>query len=377
MRIGVDARLVGEPVTGIGRYMIEVSRALLERGEECVLYSPRPPLDPGWMTGRATLRAADARGRAARMLWSQTTLPAWVARDALDVFWGPTHRLPALLPRPLARVVTIHDLVWKHAPETMRSLSRWLDRTLMPRAIAAADRVIAVSRSTAEDVAEAFPAARDRIRVVPLGVSLRDAAGPPDALAALGVRPPYALFVGTLEPRKNLARLLRAYATLSAGERRAATLVIAGGQGWGGVDLDRLCAELGLGDDVVRTGYVTDAQLATLYAHARFLAMPSLYEGFGLPLLEAMARGTPVLTSRVSSMPEVAGDAGLLVDPLDVEAIAAGLRTLATDDAIRDALAARALPNARRFGWSRTAADTLEVFREAVAERSVTVRSRA
>jgi glycosyltransferase involved in cell wall biosynthesis len=189
------------------------------------------------------------------------------------------------------------------------------------------------------------------------------------SLATIGIEQPYFLFVGTLEPRKNLLRLVNAYARIDEAIRNKFLMVIAGGKGWGGVDIHALVKEKGLSAQLVLTGYVNDNQLATLYAHARFLAMPSIYEGFGLPLVEAMSFGVPVLTSNCSSMPEVAGDAGLLVDPFDEKAIADALRSLLTDDHLRDTLAARARKNSERFSWQRAAAETMVVFEEAVAER--------
>ncbi|MFN2185417.1 MAG: glycosyltransferase family 4 protein, partial [Anaerolineae bacterium] len=195
-----------------------------------------------------------------------------------------------------------------------------------------------------------------------------------EALAAEGIERPYVLFVGTLEPRKNLRRLLRAYALLDEALRTRHQLVIAGGRGWGGVDIHALIREAGLDGQVVATGYVEDRQLATLYAHACFLAMPSLYEGFGLPLVEAMGFGVPVLTSNVASMPDVAGDAGLLVNPLDERAIAAGLSSLLTDTDHRERLAARAKANAGRFSWRKAARETWAVMEEAVEVRRIRLR---
>jgi glycosyltransferase involved in cell wall biosynthesis len=177
------------------------------------------------------------------------------------------------------------------------------------------------------------------------------------------------LFVGTLEPRKNLARLLEAFSRLKPNEAGGAVLAVAGGAGWGGVDVDDLILKWGLQGRVRKLGYVSDQQLATLYAHALFLAMPSLYEGFGLPLLEAMSRGVPVLTSDISSMPEVAGDAGVLVSPHDVDSIAKGMATLLGDAAFRLELASRAVDSAFRFNWDRAAQETMNTFEEAIAVR--------
>jgi len=369
MKVGIDARLLTGPVTGIGRYTAELTGELIQQPGTFFLYSPRPIVVGDWRHANVTLRAGGFRRRMGGMLWSQTALPYWAARDRVDLFWGTTHRLPRYLPASVARVVTIHDLVWKHAGETMRPLSRWVERRLMPEAVRLADRIIADSASTAGDLEAEYPEARGRVCVVSPGGSTLPAPLGREALVAMGVERPYALFVGTLEPRKNLRRLLRAYALLDGAVRARHQLVIAGGRGWGGVDIHALIRETGLDGQVVATGYVEDQQLATLYAHARFLAMPSLYEGFGLPLVEAMGFGVPVLTSNVASMPDVAGDAGLLVNPLDEHAIAAGLSSLLTDADHRERLAARAKANAGRFSWRKAAREIWAVMEEAVEVR--------
>jgi glycosyltransferase involved in cell wall biosynthesis len=369
VNIGIDARLLTMPVTGIGRYTAELSSELLAQGHDLSLYMPQSPVVGDWSAPNARVRAGRIRGRIGRMLWSQTVLPWQAGRDCLDVFWGPGHRLPRYLSPSVARVVTIHDLVWKHAGETMRPLSRLLDSTLMPDAVRLADRIMAVSRSTADDVEAEFPEARGKVRVVYPGVTALSAPADPGVLRELGVRQPYFLFVGTLEPRKNLRRLLGAYARLPQAVRSAHQFVIAGGKGWGGVDVPDLLTQMGLMGQVLVTGYVTDGQLSTLYANARFLAMPSLYEGFGFPLIEAMSFGVPVVTADISSLPEVAGEAGVLVNPRDEAAIANGLLRLLTDDALHAELAGKARANAARFTWRAAAQSALQVFAEAVDAR--------
>nr|WP_272898847.1 glycosyltransferase family 1 protein [Bordetella sp. 02P26C-1] len=360
---------MSQPIAGIGRYLWQLSRELITREAEFRLYMPSRPLVGDWDTANTRVRAGAISGRAGRMLWSQTVLPWQAARDGVDVFWGPAHRLPQYLPARIARVVTIHDLVWKFAGETMRPLSRWMEARLMPQAIALSDRIIAVSHSTAQAIEEEFPSARGKVRVIPLGVTPMAAPGKRSALAPLGVVRPYFLFVGTLEPRKNLHRLLKAYARLPASLRQNTQFVLVGAKGWGGVDVAQLVSQLGVARDVVLPGYVDDAQLATLYAHAQFLAMPSLYEGFGLPLIEAMSCGVPVLTSNLSSMPEVAADAGFFVDPLDEVSIADGLARLLAEDALRQSLASRARCIASRYSWEQAARSTWQVFEEAQLER--------
>ena len=370
-RIGVDACLLAEEVTGIGRYTVEVLSRLTLAGHEWFLYSHQPIIVGKWEMSNVHLRTDNLPGRGLRMLWAQSVMPFRAWRDEIDLFWSPAHRLPSLLPTRVARVVTVHDLVWKHAGETMRPMSRWLDSILMPEAVRLADRVITVSGHTAEDLLREMPNARGKVFPIPLGTSFLAPAASRESLTSLGLTEPYFLFVGTLEPRKNLTRLLEAFARLPDSLRSRAVLAIAGGKGWGGVDVATIAERFGIGDRVRVLGYVDDSQLATLYAHALFLAMPSLYEGFGLPLLEAMSHGTPVLTSNCASMPEVAGDAGMLVDPCDVDSVAHGLSELLSHDARRNALACLAKTHAASFSWDRAAEDTLRIFDDAIGARKL------
>lgn len=369
MRVGIDARLLTEPFTGIGRYTSGMCRELVKHDGDFFLYMPSRPYEANWNGNRVIVRSSNLASRLGRMFWSQTVLPLNALRDNVDVLWSATHRLPRWLPSKVARVVTVHDLVWRHAPETMRPLSRTLDRVLMPSAVRSADRVIAVSQSTAQAIKAEWPSAGNKVRVIHPGGAILPPAGDAKALTLMGIDKQYVLFVGTLEPRKNLARLLAAFAKLPEPVRYGAKLVIAGGKGWGGIDIVRLIAELNLREHVILTGYVNDLLLSTLYSNARLLAMPSLYEGFGLPLVEAMSRGVPVLISNISSLPEVAGDAGYQVDPFDVESIADGLLNLLADEALHESYAMRAVASASRFSWEQAARQTLEVFSEAIGER--------
>ena len=368
-RIGVDARLLSERITGIGRYTLEMLSRLTLAGHEWFLYSHKPIILGDWKMDNVHLCTNNLTGRMKRQLWAQSVMPYRAGQDKVDLFWSPGHRLPTLLPSRIARVVTIHDLVWKHAGETMRPMSRWLDATLMPEAVRLADRIITVSSHTAIDLLREMPSAQGKVHCIPLGVSSPALAAPRESLAPLGLFEPYFLFVGTLEPRKNLARLLEAFSRLPDSLRHSAVLAIAGGNGWGGVDVATIASKYGLQDRVRVLGYVSEEQLATLYTHALFLAMPSLYEGFGLPLIEAMSRGIPVLTSNCASMPEVAGDAGILVAPNDVDAITQGLLELLCNTSQRSVLASRAIANSKRFCWTRAAENTMLTFDDAIAAR--------
>ena len=198
----------------------------------------------------------------------------------------------------------------------------------MEPAVRTADRIVADSGSTADAVKMLFPRHSAKVSVVYPGLTVLPDQKSSDFLMSHRIDRPYALFVGTLEPRKNLLNLLEAYARLPEEARRKLLLVIAGGQGWRLGDLRQHISRLGISASVRLSGYISDAELATLYGNARFLVMPSFYEGFGFPIIEANAAGIPVLTSNSSSMPEVAGDAALLVDPNNVQSIADGLLRL-------------------------------------------------
>jgi len=301
-----------------------------------------------------------------RQLWSEIYLPLRIKRDKVDVFWGPAHHLPFLLSSKIPSVVTIHDLVWKYAGETMRPLSRLFEKIRMPHAIRKAYRVVTDSYSTQQEVLKEFKVHEGKISVIYLGKPQRQTVLPVEDLISLSLMRPYFLFVGTIEPRKNLTHLLRAYAQLSEDTKQKAQLVIVGGPGCGHANLLETINESNLNSHVVILGYVDDAVLPALYAHAQFLAMPSFYEGFGLPLVEAMVYGTPVLTSNKSSMPEVAGDAGILIDPLDIESIGKGLKYLIESATLRADLTEKALKNGERFSWERAATQLVDVFKRII-----------
>lgn len=369
MKIGIDARNLTTSMTGIGRYVLEMSRHLVLRGHQLYLYFPEAPHRDVTDLPTAERRVARFPGGVRRMIWAQTELPYRAAQDAIDVFWGPAHRLPSFLDRRIARVITIHDLVWKDMAATMRWQTWMGDRWLMKPGIAVADEVVAVSGATANVLKAQFPACHAKLHVVYPGLTAIGGASEPKSLSSFGVDRPYVLFVGTLEPRKNLSRLLQAYASLPEAVRQELLLVLAGGQGWRLGDLKGHVADLKIESSVRLTGYVSDADLAQLYRQARFLAMPSLYEGFGFPIIEANAMGVPVLTSNRSSMPEVAGDAGILVDPDDVSSIRDGLQRLATDPVLYASLAKSARSNAARFDWAESAHQLERIFEKAIAKR--------
>jgi glycosyltransferase involved in cell wall biosynthesis len=258
-------------------------------------------------------------------------------------------------------VVTIHDLAFLRFPALFPRRWRIVYRLGLRAAVRRADAILTPSRSTAEDLLSRTPVDPARVHITPLAASLPVARGDPtETLGRLGIRRPYVLFVGTLEPRKNLVTLVRAY-------RRAASngirhmLVLAGPTGWGGHTLEREIA-LGGPGAIVRTGWLSDADLDAVYGAAAMFVYPSLYEGFGLPALEAMARGVPTIASTTSSLPEVTGDAALGVDPRAPDAIARAIVSLATDEPLAARLGDAGRRRAEAFSWDETARLTLRTY---------------
>lgn len=245
-------------------------------------------------------------------------------------------------------IVTVHDVVPVLFPETMSTWSRLYTRATLRSVVNAADIIVAVSNTTANDLNRLLGVSGDRIRVVWLGVDEPFLQG---ARATSPIAKPYVLFVGTPEPRKNLARLTQAMSLLRS-RGFAERLVVAGGGGWGKVNLPS--------QDVEQLGSVSDSELAALYAHASCLALPSLYEGFGLTAIEAMTLGTPVVASNAGSLPEITGSAAVHVDPYDVHSIAEGI-----ERAIRERVSLIALgrERAKQFRWDRAATAMADIYR--------------
>lgn len=366
MNVGIDGRLLATQVTGIGRYTFELTKELIHEDGFFNIYSPMPPTIGNWRKENINVRSSHLPNRIGKMLWSQTMLPYWANNDNLDVFWGPTHRIPKLLSNKTARVVTIHDLAWKYASETMRFSTKFVERTFMPEAIKIADIIITDAQSTASQILLEYPFTEGRIAIINLGTSVFPSPYERAHLSKYGVKGAYFLFVGTLEPRKNLIRLLHAYKALSDSHKDRLSFIIAGGKGWGNINLHQLIKDLNLEKNVFITNYVDDRALATLYKYATFLAMPSLYEGFGLPLAEAMSFGIPVLTSNISSLPEVAGPAGCLVNPLNMDEMISGLMRIGFDSEYRQSLAIHAVNQSKKFDWKNAAKLTFSAFKEAI-----------
>ena len=359
MRIGVDAsRSVVRPRTGTENYSYHLIREMLElgRANDYTLYFNRPPAPDDFAPGRAEHRVIPLP-----RLWTHVRLSAEMAARPPDVLFVPSHVLPAVHPR--RSVATIHDLGYLYWPKAHPLARRWYLHLSTLFNARASSRVIADSQATADDLTRRYRVPRDKIEVIHLGCGPEYR--PPSAEAAASVRSRYALperyvlAVGTIQPRKNLGRLVEAFLQV----RRAAgdaVLVLVGKPGWGAEPVLRQVAASGSAVRIL--GYVPDRDMPALLGGAEVLAFPSLYEGFGLPALEAMACGTPVICANNSSLPEIVGEAGLLVPPTEVDAIAGALILLLEDPALREELRRRGLERAAGFTWRRCAESTLDLL---------------
>jgi glycosyltransferase involved in cell wall biosynthesis len=358
-------------LTGAGNYVFQLITALsrIDTTNQYLVFTTTQQAEALGVEreGFRVLRR-DFRSRATRLIWEQVGLPASVRRLRLDVLHSPHYTMP--LRHSAQSVVTFHDLTFLLYPELHQVAKRIFFPAMMRWSARHAKRIITVSESTRRDLVRMLGVSPDRVTAV-LSAADRDyrpapAAEVADVCVRYGIRPgEYLLYVGVLEPRKGIDRLIEAFSrvTPTAG---GLALVIAGKRGW---MYDRIFAQvaaLGLQERVRFPGYVPRADLPALYSGARAFVYPSRYEGFGLPVLEAMSCGTAVVTTNVSSMPEVAGDGALLVDPEDVPGLAAALGRVVHDGRLREELSCRGQARAASFSWERCARETLGVYEDAV-----------
>lgn len=344
--VALDAEHTRQSAAGIARYARGLIAALRKRGDVSVL-----ELGGGDVARRDTFRKRATTLRQ-DFLWYPWLGRRRAAAARADIYHVPLPRGPITRGSP-PLVVTVHDLASLRFPESITPWSRIYSRLTLRRILGSADRILTPSADTANDLATLLKIPSERIRVVYNGVDDFFLEKPIESgKSPLRGDGPYVLFVGTPEPRKNLDRLVAAMALL---RKRGARehLVIAGGGGWGQTHTD--------GPGVRRLGRVSDSDLRDLYANASCLALPSLHEGFGLPAVEAMAAGTPVVASRTGALPEITAGAAVLVDPLSITGIADGIAECIAD---RASLSVAGRERAKQFTWERSAAGTMAVYRE-------------
>jgi glycosyltransferase involved in cell wall biosynthesis len=372
MRFGLDGIPLREQKSGIGHYTLELARALaaLEPAHEFEIVSPGPFPSPE--TSAPNLHFTDAHARGLeRRYWWPIGLPLYCRRAAFALFHGTNFDLPYWTRSPT--VLTIHDLSLLLFPETHEKHLVRRARRVMPLMVRKATAIITPSETVKREVCEHLGVSEDKVFAIPEAAR---ACFYPATLyetepvrQRLGIEPEFILFVGTVEPRKNLLTLARAFERIAKTHARL-QLVIAGQKGWLSDDLMAYLKKSAIHDRVLFTGHLSDDDLRVLYSSCRVFVYPSLYEGFGLPLLEAMACGAPVVTSNVGSIVETVGNAARLISPTDPDDLAQAITALLDDTREREHLSASGIEHAKNFSWARTAAATWKVYQKIIRKKS-------
>jgi glycosyltransferase involved in cell wall biosynthesis len=381
MRIGIDATALPPHPVGAGNYIIELIRHLerLNEADEFVIFAQphgRDLIDVPARPGFEWVMIPQ-RSPAQRLIWEQTGFPRLVARSSLDLLHSLHYTRPMRL--PCTSVVTFHDMTFFLFPHLHTPSKRLYFPQAIRLSARKANALIAVSESTRQDAIRLLGIPPARIHTVPLGVSpafhpVREASLLEAVRQRYSLPEHFILYVGLVEPRKNLPMLLRAYQRLP--DNSAPALVIVGRFGWGVEQVFKLVESLAIRDKVHFSGYIPAEDLPIVYNLADVFVYPSLYEGFGLPPLEAMACGTPVITTSVSSLPEHVGEAGILVPPQDEEALFQALVKILQDPDLRGELSRKGPERAAQYSWNRTAQETLDVYRQVQSRKALPNPSR-
>jgi glycosyltransferase involved in cell wall biosynthesis len=376
MRIGLDGIPLATPLTGIGHYTLELALALahLSPSDEFELISTLPLSEA---TARqlqqhnlANLQTIRTRFEALRAYWWTLGLPLHIWRRGYTLYHGTNYDVPLWNRCPT--VVTIHDLSLLLHPSTHEKRLVNRARRRLPVVARNARMIITPSESVRGEVCEQLSVRPEKVRVVPEAARSNFRQLPREQTIAtktrLGVEDEFVLFVGTIEPRKNLLTLVRAFEELLRTTALRPQLVIVGREGWLNDELFSYIKNSEFRRRVLLTGYVSEEDLVALYSSCRVSIYPSLYEGFGLPTLEAMACGAPVITSRIESIMEAVGDAARLIPPTETSALTRSMVELLENEDERQRLSTAGLERARQFSWEKTARATMEVYREALEQ---------
>ena len=367
MRIGIDATALPPNPVGAGNYIIQLVRALaaLETEHQFTIFAQQSGRELiGGLPEHVHWVVVPNLRPAVRLLWEQVRLPALVKRSAVDLLHSPHYTRPAIL--PCASVVTFHDMTFFLFPELHTRAKRIFFPFAIRHSARHADALVAASENTRRDAMRILGIPANRIFTAPLGISedfhpIDDQILLEEGRQRYQLPAKFILYVGLIEPRKNIPLLLKAYARL-VNQVDLPPLVLVGRQGWMYEQVYQLVEQLELNDRVHFKGYIPAQNLPIVYNLAQLFVYPSTYEGFGFPPLEAMACGTPVITTAISAMLDNVGDAGLLIPPQDETALAHAIQTLLIDHSLRDHLSVAGRRRASEFTWKRTAMETLKVY---------------
>jgi glycosyltransferase involved in cell wall biosynthesis len=383
MKIGIDARKILNPekgeAIGVGHYTYQLIKNLLEIDKEnhYVLFFDfrvREKDIKKFTRENVTIKFYPFSDYKKYLpgAYNEILGTATLAKENLDILHStsPTSRIPVSYRGKC--VVTFHDLANYEIPECFPAMKKAQARTVFNLMASKADKIIAVSESTKKDLEKYLKVSPEKVQVIYSGLDERFYADPGiDSQKVLGkydINKKYILFLGTLEPAKNIERLLEAFAVFKDNYKKRFKkfdyqLVLAGKRGWLAQEYSQMAKDLEIGKDVIFTGYIIGDELVPLFKNAEFFVLPSLYEGFGTTVLEAFATKTPAIISRVSSLPEIAGDAACFINPLDKNEIAEALMKFATDENLKNSYREKGLVQVKKFDWEKTARETLEVYK--------------
>jgi glycosyltransferase involved in cell wall biosynthesis len=375
LHIAIDAHSVGTKLAGNETYIANLIEALAEidRSNRYTLYVTRREAAARF-EGRWPHVGVQRTLPHTPLVRVPITLVAEMRRRPVNLL-HVQFTAPPFAPCPV--VVSIHDLSFEHLPETFKRRSRMQLRLTVRRTARTAAHIITISEFTRRDLISTYGIEPERITVTPLAAAPHFKPASREDVARVrrlyGIEADYILAVGSIQPRKNLVRLIRAYADLrrSRSQDKLPQLVVVGKKAWLYGETLRAVEEHGMGDRALFTGYVSEADLPALYTGAKCFVYPSYFEGFGLPPLESMQCGTPVVTGNLTSLPEVVGDAGLTVDPFDEAALAAAVGRLIDDSELRARLRVKGLTRAASFNWHETARLTLQAYQQAIGGKDV------
>lgn len=351
MRVLVDGISLTKPLSGISRALFELLKVMESQDESFEFIIAVPNEINSAFT---SLTSETFLKKSSTLYWYAVSLAEIAGQCQPDLFWSPSHRTPIGLPKRVRVVVTIHDLVWKKAPSSMKPTSRLIEPILFYLAVKKATKIVCVSHSTARDLSQCFPTFSNKLSVVHLASKFKSSVSVKDEN--------FILFVGTFEPRKNIKLLITAFEKFCKQSTSTPFLILAGQPGWGAVDVKKYVVDSNYSNRIKIILNPTDFELNQLYQTCSILLMPSLYEGFGIPVVEAMSFGKPVVVSNNSSFPEVAGEGGVFVDPNCSNDISKALLNLFDNTNVYKQLSRDAKAQSRNFSWQQSAQKLRQLF---------------